>query len=229
MRITLTGLALLCVAGPPAAQAQHDGHDTEMAAMSSGVLSAGPHLTVTPRWAASAGDAARADSVVQEARDALARYADVGAAERDGYRMFAPKLKRQKVYHYSLRSNAVRSMSAFDPTRPTALLYQPQPNGSVRLIGAMYTAPASLSLEELNERIPLSVAQWHQHTNICVPPGGLKAWKAGSRDKRFGPGGSITTEEACTAAGGTFRAGSRTWMVHANVFLEGAAVWEHKH
>jgi len=229
MRTTLAGLTLLMLVGPTAAQAQHEGHDSDMAAMSSGVLSAGPHLTVTPEWPAAPADEARADSVVHEARAALARYADLSVAERDGYRMFAPKQKRQKVYHYSLRANAIRSASVFDPARPTALLYQPQSDGTVRLIGAMYTAPATLSLEELNERIPLSVAQWHQHTNICIPQGGLKAWKAGSRDKRFGPGGSITTAEACSAAGGTFRAQPRAWMVHANVFLDPDEVWQHKH
>jgi hypothetical protein len=50
-----------------------------------------------------------------------------------------------------------------------------------------------------------------------------------SGDRRFGPRGSITTEEECTAAGGEFEPGMRSWMVHVNMFLGGDEGWVHKH
>lgn len=39
-----------------------------------------------------------------------------------------------------------------------------------KLVGVTYTAPYRLSEDDLNQRIPLSIAQWHAHTNLCMPP-----------------------------------------------------------
>ena len=39
-----------------------------------------------------------------------------------------------------------------------------------RLIGVMYTAPKRYRESDLNERIPLSIAQWHEHVNFCRVP-----------------------------------------------------------
>ena len=165
----------------------------------------------------------------------LAKYADVAAAERDGYRMFAPKVKHQKIYHYSNRMNALKARWTFDATAPSALQYQPGPSGELRLIGAMYTAPPGMSLEDLNQRIPLSIAQWHQHTSLASTRYRLPRHRRrhGSQEPRpalQGRGGSITTEEECEAAGGELqekRMGG--WMVHLTSNLSGAKVWEHPH
>lgn len=227
----LTAIALgaaLLLGAPRTLSAQGHAHEAGMMDMPDGPTSAGPHLTVTPVWPVMPGDEARADSIVRLAREALAQYADVSAAERAGYRTLVPEGVRKRTYHYSNPSNAKRSRGTFDVTRPTSLLYERQPDGKLRLIGAMYTAPASLTLAELNERIPLSVAQWHEHTNLCLPPGGRRALFTQPRDPRFGPGG-VSTEAECVAAGGTFHASSRSWMVHANVFEPDAEVWSHRH
>ena len=224
----------ICATGAGPAAAQASGHDHEAMEMTGDSIVAGKHLRLTPHWPAQPDDQARADSLVEVARAALARYADVAVAERDGYQMFAPKVKSQRVYHYSNRGNARAARRTFDMTAPSALLYRPQPDGTLRLIGAMYTAPPDISTDDLNQRIPLSVAQWHQHTSICLPPGtSLASMREGAgmagRDPRFGPRGSISTEEACDAAGGTFKPRMFGWMVHVNVFEASEQVWEHKH
>lgn len=226
--------ALLLIAAPRTSAAQAPGQDHQEMEMMDDSMPAGKHLKLTPHWPEQPGDQARADSIVNLARSALAQYVDVAAAEQAGYRMFAPKVKGQKVYHYSNRMNALKARWTFDPTAPSALLYQPEPDGTLRLIGAMYTAPAALSLEELNQRIPLSIAQWHEHTSICLPPGtSLASARGGAgmggRNPQFGPRGSITTEEACTAAGGTFKQRMFAWMVHVNMFESPDQLWEHKH
>ncbi|MEO8138804.1 MAG: hypothetical protein ABI742_04105 [Gemmatimonadota bacterium] len=191
------------------------------------------HMRMTPSWPVQPGDSARADSVVRVARVALAQYADVSVAEQDGYRMFAPKVK-QRVYHYTRRKNALKARMTFDPTAPSSLLYAPLPDGKVRLIGAMYTASPDMSLDDLNRRIPLSIAQWHQHTSLCLPPGsglvrGGDELALGNRDPRFGVRGSISTEEECNAAGGEFHRRMFGWMVHVNLFGDDAHLWEHRH
>lgn len=196
-------------------------------------LEAGPHMTLTPMRPATHADSVRAAAVADTLRRAIARYADVGSAEADGFRPFAPNVKRQKVLHYTRYAWAARAALSFDPARPTSLLYRREPDGSLKLIGAMYTAPARASLAELDSRVPLSIARWHLHTNVCIPPLWRRARWSVMRDGKpvFGPLSPIATREACDAVGGRFLPRVFGWMVHANV-LEGddpAAVWGMSH
>ena len=89
----------------------------------------------------------------------------------------------------------------------------------------MYTAPKRLTEEQLNERVPLSVAQWHEHVNFCIPPlGHFKEMR--DPNPQFGFKGSIATQEACDAAGGTFFPVVFNWMVHVYPFEKDQAnVW----
>ncbi len=57
----------------------------------------------------------------------------------------------------------------FNPEHPTSLLYEKH-GDEYKLIGVMYTAPKRFTEDQLDERIPLSVAQWHEHVNFCAPP-----------------------------------------------------------
>jgi hypothetical protein len=66
------------------------------------------------------------------------------------------------------------AVSRFDPREPAALLYKKTQNG-YELEGAMYIAPRGMSEDRLNDRVPLSVAQWHAHVNICLPPQGVRS------------------------------------------------------
>src|SRR5260370_39746404 len=84
------------------------------------------------------------------------------------------------------------------------------PNTYYKLVGVMYTEPYGATEEELNARIPLSIAQWHEHINMCVPPQPeQRNWLMG--DRQFGLNGSITTAEACRAAGGDFKPRLFAW------------------
>jgi len=62
-------------------------------------------------------------------------------------------------------------MGHFDPARPGSLLYVKNSSGDYVLVGAMYSAPADYTYDQLDAIIPLSVAHWHAHTNICLPNG----------------------------------------------------------
>jgi hypothetical protein len=101
---------------------------------------------------------------------------------------------------------------------------------SLRLVGAMYTAPVDASLETLHARVPLSMTQWHLHRNVCVPrPVWDKtAWARRDSSGRalFGPGGAIVSEGACDAARGRFLPTVFGWMAHIHVFADDPAdVW----
>ena len=172
------------------------------------------HMTMTPRRPPAPGDSARAAQIVATLRGAIARYRDVNVALADGYTPFLPNV-RQDVYHFTKRGNGIKAAFAFDAARPTSLLYKKTAAGYV-LVGEMYTAPYRSSLDQLDARVPLSIYPWHLHTNLCIPPRGAPGtWRAGKDGKPlFGPKGTITTEAACDAAGGTFLPHLFGWMVH---------------
>ena len=167
----------------------------------------GPHMHMTAKRPASAEDWAKADEIVSTLRDAIARYKDYRVALADGFVPFLPNLP-QPMYHFTSTRNGFLESFTFDPARPTSLLYK-KTAGGYELIGAMYTMPKTATEEQLNDRVPLGVAQWHLHTNLCLPPRGDKFDMT-----RFGLTGSITTPQACDAAGGRFIPVLFGWMVH---------------
>ena len=214
----MSGFAALVV-GASAAVAQGDPSHAAHEAMG-GDMHANPHLRMSPERPATAADSARAADLVATARVALAKYTDVRVAEREGYRMFAPNVKHQPVYHFTKIGAAFRERFRLDVATPSSLLYKRDADGTMRLVGAMYTAPKDASWEELNERVPLSIARWHLHTNMCLPRlTQLERWREIDGGKPvFGPGSPIATREACDAVDGRFMPVVFNWMVHANVF-----------
>jgi len=186
--------------------------DWQMAAMAR-------HMAYSSARPLTAQDSIRAGHVINELRQAIAKYQDVKVAEADGYKMFAPQIKNQPQYHFTKNWNAIRNQWGFDPARPTSLLYKKDAQGQFHLIGAMYTASRRTSEDDLNERVPLSVARWHRHVNWCVPPLRDKdRWYETVNGRPvFGPLG-VATREECDAAKGRFIPQAFGWMVHANVF-----------
>jgi hypothetical protein len=213
-------------ASPTAAEAMAGmAGDWKMAAMAKHMAYSGTRpLTVE--------DSVRAARVINELRQAIAKYEDVKVAEADGYKMFAPEIKNQPQYHFTKGWNAVRNQFGFDPARPTSLLYKKRSDGRFQLIGAMYTASKRTSEEDLNERVPLSVAHWHRHINWCVPPRGQKDQWYETRNGRpiFGPLG-VATEQECKDGGGRFIPQAFGWMVHANTFAGNdlKSIWHDDH
>ena len=194
-----------------------------MSAMSARHVDMGPHMKMTPVREMRPGDQQRADEVVQTARETLARYTDYKTALADGYHIFLPKVPA-KMYHFTNWWYGVEAAFRFNPDHPTSLLYE-KTAGGYKLIGAMYTAPANATTEELDSRIPLSIAQWHEHVNFCQAPTGRENEYFGPH-ARFGLLGSITTQQACQAAGGKFKPRIFGWMVHVYPFERNAAdIW----
>jgi hypothetical protein len=167
------------------------------------------HLHMTVARPETAEDAARAKEILDQLRAGIVKYKDYRVALADGYKIFLPNLK-QPEYHFTNYMNGFLEAFTFDPARPTSLLYKKTATG-YELVGAMYTMPRHATEEQLNERVPLSVASWHLHTNLCMPP-------ANQRRKadwtKFGLRGAIATQEACDAAGGRFHPVVFGWMVH---------------
>jgi hypothetical protein len=100
------------------------------------------------------------------------------------------------MYHFTNYAYAAEARLRFNPEHPTSLLYEKHADG-YKLIGVMYTAPKRFTEEQLDDRIPLSVAQWHEHVNFCTAPASMTpAQKKDAylgHNAQFGLRGSITT------------------------------------
>jgi hypothetical protein len=191
------------------------------------------HMEMTPERRSTAADSSRAAGVAALLREALKPYADTTGAIADGYKLFLPQVKNQKVYHFTNNWNAVKEAFRFDPAKPTSLLYRKDADGHFVLIGAMYTAPKRFGPDKLDSRVPLSVARWHKHVNWCVPrKDDAQRWLERKEGHAvFGPESPIASRSACDAVRGVFHETVFGWMLHANVLAgdDPKAIWGDEH
>ncbi len=208
-------------------------------------LSMGAHMTMTKLRAPTAEDSARAAVILQTMREQLSKYQDYKVAEADGYEPFMESVP-QDVYHFSSKpATQAEYLGDVDLKRPGSLLYEKKTFGGYKLVGAMYSAPPTYTPEQLDQIIPLGLARWHAHTNICLPAGLTEADVMEGRimpahhrmsaedrgtfhrsdprlgyfaDPRFGFTGTIWQAGECEAVGGTFHPQIFGWMVHVYPF-----------
>ena len=217
----IIGLCACLLLGMAAAQNQSQdmsnmpgmasGGDHAVQAMESRHMDMGPHMKMTALQPVRPGDRERAEKIVEEARTAVAKYQDYRVALDEGYRIFLPNVP-QKMYHFTNRRYAFQAAFHFNPEHPTSLLYE-RDGDNYKLIGVMYTAPRRMSEDDLDKRVPLSIAQWHEHVNLCLPPKDRRQEMLEAHP-RFGLRGSISTKDECEAAGGRFIPHVFGWMVH---------------
>ncbi|HEY9158763.1 MAG TPA: hypothetical protein VIO10_12575 [Candidatus Binatus sp.] len=153
-----------------AAMADMDSHEMAPNAMG-GQMGMGAHMVMTSSRPQTPNDIERAHEVIDTLRRALVKYHDSRVALAEGYRIFLPTVA-QEVYHFTDYGAASQEYSGhFDLARPGSILYVKNSSGDYVLVGAMYSAPADYTPDQLDALIPLSVAHWHAHTNICLPNG----------------------------------------------------------
>lgn len=182
----------------------------------------GNHMQMSLKGTSQPGDEQRAQGIVAAARDVLARYADVNAALRDGYKPFHPTGRMGEEVHYTNYRFALREQKHVDYRQPGSILYRRAPEG-MKVVGVMYTAPRDSTPEHLNGIAPLSVATWHRHVDFCAGPRTLPISEQFGPDAQFGPQGSIQTEDGCTAAHGLWIPVVFGWMTH--VYPEERDTW----
>src|ERR1700720_955045 len=152
------------------------------------------HMTMTGMRQPTPEDVQRAGEILTQLRAGIEKYKDYHVALNDGFRIFLPNVP-QPEYHFTSYRNGFMEAFTFDPARPTSLLYRKTASG-YELVGAMYTMPKRATEEQLNARVPLSVAMWHLHTNLCMPP---RAHLGNADWTKFGLKGSISTQDGCDA------------------------------
>ena len=180
------------------------------------------HMQMSLKGDPAPGDAARAVEILAAAGTVLTRYRDVDTAVRDGYKPFFPTGRLGEEIHYTNSRYRRREQQHVDYNQPGSILYKRTAEG-LKAVGVMYTAPTDASPQQLNAIVPLSIATWHRHVDFCGGPRNLPASEQFGPNARFGPQGSIHTEEACREAQGLWIPVVLNWMTH--VYPNEAKKW----
>jgi hypothetical protein len=178
-------------------------------------MNMGPHMKMTPYQPISSSDIARMNAIVQNAHACFDKYQDYQLALQDGYQIFAPNIP-QDIYHFANVKSFVEAQTTFDLAHPSALLYKKVADG-YQFVGVMYSAPANVTAEQLNQRIPISISPWHLHVNFCLPAGDTEQTLFNA-NSLFGLTGTISTLAQCSKVSGTFYSSMYGWMVHIPLF-----------
>jgi hypothetical protein len=173
----------------------------------------GQHMQMSLKGDPAPGDDARATQILAAAHRVLSRYRDVKTAERDGYKPFFPTGRMGEEIHYTNSRNRRKEQQHIDYDRPGSILYRRTPAG-LKAVGVMYTAPVDATSQQLNAIAPLSIATWHRHVDFCGGPRTLPKSEQFGPNARFGPQGSIHSEEDCRAAQGLWIPVVFNWMTH---------------
>ena len=171
------------------------------------------HMQMSLKGDLAPGNEAQAAEILKAAAAVLSQYRDVKTAVRDGYKPFFPTGKQGEEIHYTNYRYRRLEQQHIDYARPGSILYKRTPEG-LKAIGVMYTAPADATPQQLNAIAPLSIATWHRHVDFCGGPKTLPTAEAFGPNARFGPQGSIHTEEECSAAQGLWIPVVLNWMTH---------------
>jgi len=204
---------------PEAAKSANDAMSMPM-----GDMNDNPHMYMTELQPKGPDDDRRGAEILDILRRSITKYKDYRVALADNYQIFLPRVP-QPMYHFTNYRYAFTAGFIFNPAHPTSLLYKKTSDG-YELIGAMYTAPKSATESQLNERVPLSLARWHEHVNLCMPPRGTPIQQIDW--KQFGLTGLISTQDACVKANGRWIPQILGWMVHVYPFeSDPTKVWAH--
>ena len=171
-KIALAAVAVFLTASTAPARA----HDmSAMGAMSSAPNAMGAHMhmdehmKMTELRPQTPQDVARADALLAKLRQALLPYRDAQAALSEGFSIFLPTVP-QDVYHFTDYRAAGDEYHGASIRASGSLLYV-RNSMAITCWWAMYSAPGYYTPDQLDQMIPLSVARWHQHVNICLPKG----------------------------------------------------------
>jgi len=127
------------------------------------------HMRMTDLRPSTPQDEARARDILETLRRSIVKYRDYHVALAQGMRIFLPGIP-QDVYHFTdYATTGEEYRGHFDLSHPGSLLYLKDADGGYTLVGAMYSAPPEATPDELDAIVPLSIARWHVHTNICLP------------------------------------------------------------
>ncbi len=93
----------------------------------------------------------------------LPQWSDYKVAEAAGYHSIGDG---PTGHEHFIKWDLINDDVALDPDQPESLVYQMMPDGSKKLVSAMYFLPDDVALTEVPD-IGGALMQWHIHDNLC--------------------------------------------------------------
>ena len=106
---------------------------------------------------------AAAENLVAVTLVRLPQWSDYKVAEAAGFKSIGDGITG--VEHF-IQWDWINDSVALDPDHPESLVYEPQPDGSKKLVSAMYMLPDTVALDKV-PNIGGGLMQWHIHDNLC--------------------------------------------------------------
>ena len=111
----------------------------------------------------SAEQQAFAENLVTDTLERLPQWSDPAVAEAAGFRSIGDG---GTGHEHFIQWDWIDDDVFLDPDHPESLVYEPQPDGSRRLVSAMYMLPKSYTLDDVPDWGG-ALMQWHIHDNLC--------------------------------------------------------------
>jgi hypothetical protein len=106
---------------------------------------------------------AHAENIVAETLIRLPKWADYHTAEAAGFQSIGDGATGFEHY---IKWDWINDDVSLDPDHPESLVYAPQPDGSKKLVSAMFMLPDNVTLDQV-PNIGGALMQWHIHDNLC--------------------------------------------------------------
>lgn len=94
----------------------------------------------------------------------LPQWADPAVAEAAGFHSIGDA---DSGFEHYVNWDWIDDDVWLDPDAPESLVYQPQPDGSKKLVSAMYMLPRNVALEDVPD-YGGALMQWHVHDDLCM-------------------------------------------------------------
>lgn len=106
---------------------------------------------------------AAAENLVAVTLVRLPQWTDYRVAEAAGFKSIGDGVTGAEHF---IQWDWINDDVTLDPDHPESLVYEPQPDGSKKLVSAMYMLPDTVPLDKVPE-LGGALTQWHIHDNLC--------------------------------------------------------------
>jgi hypothetical protein len=96
----------------------------------------------------------------------LPQWADLDAVEAAGFRSIGDGNTGHEHY---IQWDWIEDEVWLDPDHPESLVFEPQPDGSKKLVSAMFMLPSTYTLDDVPD-YGGALMQWHVHGDLCFTP-----------------------------------------------------------
>jgi hypothetical protein len=122
---------------------------------------------------------ARAENLIAITLARLPQFTDYKVAEAAGFRSIGDALTGDEHF---INIAYFDDGAILNPDRPESLVYEPQPDGSKKLVAAMFMLAPNQTLDDVPD-IGGSLTQWHIHNNLCFTSEGRVAGLSNAEGK----------------------------------------------